>query len=267
MEQHMAHHRTSRGGFTLIELLVVIGIIAILISLLLPALRKARQVADRTACASNLRQLVSITLMYANENGGWLPDLHNAANTYNPVTNHTVCWPYYIVTDAATAMARYGMTRSLCYCPANWDWNNNQNWSVGNYFRVLGYCYYGGSGALYDAKGDASGAIYGPTFPQGFSTPFASSAPPTYPLKLGQKFVNPIVWTDLTRSQNGAFNAASGSNHVVGFESPTAYMPPGNGGWNIGYLDGHVEWIRQHIVIRQWWGINDPNSSIYRGFW
>ncbi len=65
-------HR-PRHGFTLVELLVVIGIIAVLISVLLPALGRRRIAAQRIVCSSNMRQITTALLAYLNDNKGHQP--------------------------------------------------------------------------------------------------------------------------------------------------------------------------------------------------
>ncbi|MEM7806583.1 MAG: type II secretion system protein [Planctomycetota bacterium] len=64
--------RTTRG-FTLVELLVVIGIIALLVGILLPTLNRARNSAQGSVCASNMRQIATAVMMYANDEGQWFP--------------------------------------------------------------------------------------------------------------------------------------------------------------------------------------------------
>ena len=69
-------------GFTLVELLVVIGIIAVLISILLPALNKARDTANTIKCAANLRSIGQGIAAYTAANNNWLPAAYNFNGSY-----------------------------------------------------------------------------------------------------------------------------------------------------------------------------------------
>ena len=68
----MNRQALTRRAFTLVELLVVIGIIALLIAILMPALSRSRKHANMIACQSNLRQIGTFLVMYAMDNKGYV---------------------------------------------------------------------------------------------------------------------------------------------------------------------------------------------------
>ena len=73
------------AGFTLVELLVVISIIALLISILLPSLRRARQQAKKVVCTTNMRTLSTASFTYATDEGVYPPSLSNYSNSMGPI--------------------------------------------------------------------------------------------------------------------------------------------------------------------------------------
>jgi prepilin-type N-terminal cleavage/methylation domain-containing protein len=132
----------NRRAFTLIELLVVIAIIAILASLLLPALASAKERSRRAACLSTARQFILATHLYAGDNQEWLPrgdtDAQGTNDSHTPVLS----------TNTAYTLLRYLSVLKTLDCPnLAKSFERQAGWRVHTdtgYGLAIGYHYLGG---------------------------------------------------------------------------------------------------------------------------
>lgn len=133
---------SRKRAFTLVELLVVIGIIALLIGILIPALSKAQQQAKVTACLSNIRQLTTAWMTYSNEYKGALVFAETGEASTDPDKRDG--WVIDIPGDPATN-TRASIERGLIWkyapaaeayrCPASYDTANFRSYSINTYMN------------------------------------------------------------------------------------------------------------------------------------
>jgi len=131
MQQVNSRRWRILDGFTLVELLVVIAIIAVLAAMLLPALSRARQSAQGIVCLNNLKQWATATLLFAGDNGDYLPKDGTPNGTsveegwYNDLPRELKLPTYREMEWRTNAAIEPG--RTIWICPANSRRSNGNN--------------------------------------------------------------------------------------------------------------------------------------------
>jgi len=256
------HPRRHATGFTLVELLVVIGIIAMLITILLPALNAAREKAKKVQCANNIRTFGQAVMMYANQNKGRVPMHRGGANWLWDMSYDTRDWFVEVAK----------IPREMFYCPSythetqgQWDFTGAPGPGNVEYFMIPGYFWLGKRPGYQAAAG---GPFSANTLT---NAPFRNPEEDRWIEKITDKTTKStpsdlVLMSDIvlskrddrfTTDQNfinvhGGYFMGHGTTHRSG-------MKP-LGGNNL-YLDGHVEW-RPFDMMK-----NRMGASIWPNFW
>ncbi len=230
---HSHGSRNRALGFTLIELLVVIAIIAILAAMLLPALSRAKEKAQRTRCMSNIKQVTLATIMYAGDYKDKLPKM-TAGN-----------WAWDMPWNVANLMVGSGTTRHVMYCPGFPEQDNDELWNfITNQFRVIGYAQsFPGTATV--TKTNENPSIIPSSITYGSITMPAPS-PSERPLLADATISKPGQANLVNRTANTYVGIQGGWSKLHRAAHMNARVPMGG---NVGMLDGRVAWKSFNTMV------------------